>query len=90
MACAKFGIVALLYGRGARPPCGRLVRILRRISKARRPDFLCHPDQSRVARTLFRTLSLNPPVSKKYLPLYLKEFQFRFNNWTEKDTFGKR
>jgi transposase-like protein len=28
-------------------------------------------------------------VSKKYLPLYLAEFQFRFNNRQEKDIFGK-
>ncbi len=28
-------------------------------------------------------------VSKKYLPLYLNEFQFRFNNRKEKDIFGK-
>lgn len=28
-------------------------------------------------------------VSKKYLPLYLNEFQFRFNNRHEKDIFGK-
>lgn len=28
-------------------------------------------------------------VSKKYLPLYLAEFQFRFNNRHEKDIFGK-
>ena len=27
-------------------------------------------------------------VSKKYLPLYLNEFQFRFNNRNEKDIFG--
>jgi transposase-like protein len=28
-------------------------------------------------------------VSKKYLPLYLAEFQFRFNNRNEADIFGK-
>ncbi len=28
-------------------------------------------------------------VSKKYLPLYLAEFQFRFNNRKEADIFGK-
>jgi transposase-like protein len=28
-------------------------------------------------------------VSKKYLPLYLNEFSFRFNNRKEKDIFGK-
>ena len=28
-------------------------------------------------------------VSKKYLPLYLAEFQFRFNNRNEEDIFGK-
>jgi transposase-like protein len=28
-------------------------------------------------------------VSKKYLPLYLAEFQFRFNNRKESDIFGK-
>src|SRR5216684_3267718 len=28
-------------------------------------------------------------VSKKYLPLYLNEFQFRFNNRHERDIFGK-
>lgn len=28
-------------------------------------------------------------VSKKYLPLYLAEFQFRFNNRHERDIFGK-
>ena len=28
-------------------------------------------------------------VSKKYLPLYLAEFQFRFNNRNEKDIFDK-
>ncbi|MDO8433204.1 MAG: IS1595 family transposase [Candidatus Binatus sp.] len=28
-------------------------------------------------------------VSKKYLPLYLNEFQFRFNNRNERDIFGK-
>jgi transposase-like protein len=28
-------------------------------------------------------------VSKKYLPLYLNEFQFRFNNRNEADIFGK-
>jgi ISXO2-like transposase domain/Transposase zinc-ribbon domain len=28
-------------------------------------------------------------VSKKYLPMYLAEFQFRFNNWKEADIFGK-
>ena len=28
-------------------------------------------------------------VSKKYLPLYLNEFQFRFNNRKEADIFGK-
>ena len=28
-------------------------------------------------------------VSKKYLPLYLAEFQFRFNNRQEADIFGK-
>ena len=28
-------------------------------------------------------------VSKKYLPLYLNEFQFRFNNRKESDIFGK-
>ncbi len=28
-------------------------------------------------------------VSKKYLPLYLAEFSFRFNNRNEKDIFGK-
>jgi len=28
-------------------------------------------------------------VSRKYLPLYLAEFQFRFNNRNEKDIFGK-
>jgi transposase-like protein len=28
-------------------------------------------------------------VSKKYLPLYLAEFQFRFNNRQESDIFGK-
>jgi len=28
-------------------------------------------------------------VSKKYLPLYLAEFQFRFNNRAEADIFGK-
>ena len=28
-------------------------------------------------------------VSKKYLPLYLAEFQFRFNNRNEKDIFHK-
>ena len=28
-------------------------------------------------------------VSKKYLPLYLAEFQFRFNNRNETDIFGK-
>ena len=28
-------------------------------------------------------------VSKKYLPLYLAEFSFRFNNRHEKDIFGK-
>jgi len=28
-------------------------------------------------------------VSKKYLPLYLAEFQFRFNNRAETDIFGK-
>ena len=28
-------------------------------------------------------------VSKKYLPLYLAEFQFRFNNRRERDIFGK-
>jgi len=28
-------------------------------------------------------------VSKKYLPLYLNEFQFRFNNRREADIFGK-
>jgi transposase-like protein len=28
-------------------------------------------------------------VSKKYLPLYLAEFQFRFNNRHEADIFGK-
>jgi len=28
-------------------------------------------------------------VSKKYLPLYLAEFQFRFNNRNEQDIFGK-
>jgi transposase-like protein len=29
-------------------------------------------------------------VSKKYLPLYLNEFQFRFNNRREADIFGRR
>jgi transposase-like protein len=28
-------------------------------------------------------------VSKKYLPLYLAEFQFRYNNRKEADIFGK-
>ena len=28
-------------------------------------------------------------VSRKYLPLYLAEFQFRFNNRNEHDIFGK-
>jgi transposase-like protein len=28
-------------------------------------------------------------VSKKYLPLYLAEFSFRFNNRHEPDIFGK-
>jgi transposase-like protein len=28
-------------------------------------------------------------VSKKYLPLYLAEFQLRFNNRKEADIFGK-
>ena len=28
-------------------------------------------------------------VSKKYLPLYLAEFQFRYNNRRESDIFGK-
>ncbi|WP_423950174.1 transposase [Candidatus Binatus sp.] len=28
-------------------------------------------------------------VSKKYLPLYLNEFTFRFNNQNEADIFGK-
>jgi transposase-like protein len=28
-------------------------------------------------------------ISKKYLPLYLNEFQFRFNNRNEADIFGK-
>ena len=28
-------------------------------------------------------------VSKKYLPLYLNEFQFRFNNRKKADIFGK-
>jgi hypothetical protein len=28
-------------------------------------------------------------VSKKYLPLYLAEFQFRYNNRREADIFGK-
>jgi transposase-like protein len=28
-------------------------------------------------------------VSKKYLPLYLNEFQFRFNNRKNPDIFGK-
>jgi transposase-like protein len=28
-------------------------------------------------------------VSKKYLPLYLNEFEFRFNNRREADIFGK-
>jgi transposase-like protein len=27
-------------------------------------------------------------VSKKYLPLYLNEFQFRFNNRDNRDIFG--
>ncbi len=31
----------------------------------------------------------NHNVSKKYLPLYLAEFSFRFNNRHEKDIFGK-
>jgi len=29
-------------------------------------------------------------VSKKYLPLYLDEFQFRYNNRDNADIFGKQ
>ena len=27
-------------------------------------------------------------VSAKYLPLYVAEFQFRYNNWFNEDIFG--
>ena len=27
-------------------------------------------------------------VSRKYLPLYVAEFEFRYNNWMNADIFG--
>ena len=36
-----------------------------------------------------RVIGTYHSVSKKYLPLYLNEFQFRFNNRRNSDIFGK-
>jgi ISXO2-like transposase domain len=39
--------------------------------------------------SLFKTWGSYHRVSKKYLPLYLAEFQFRFDNRKNSDIFGK-